>query len=390
MGLLTVSSTVSADVLYTTYVNNNTGALHRYDDNMNEIWQSNNQRNIHRFVISPLNGNIYAGFDYTDRMVKQFNIKTGAPIGTTVSTISGLGSNHVNGLRFGHDWDSDGVPDLRIVTRDSLLVFDGAGTTKVSATTELARWTVANEDSVTYNGTGGCDLIFGPDITGDGVPELYVSKGQDNNDYGRINVYNIAGSAVGNNNLIRVTSYAAGATRDHEAILLGPDYNGDGRLYLLTVSGRTYVLRSYNYITGADLGAIEEGLSGRYFPLTAALMPNGSLLVGTRFKTELDTGWVSGQETNGGNLVRLDRMPGATLAYTPTLLKGAPQAGDYRFLDVQYYDPTAASMPNPASGKKVPLDLSQISWTNPDTNAAGGVITCDVWFAPNYPECNEI
>lgn len=165
MSLLVLSSSVSADIIYTTYVDNSTGALHRYDDNMNKIWQSTNQRNIHRFVISPLNGNIYAGFDYTDRVVKQFNIKTGALIGTTVPTISGVTGNHVNGLRFGHDWNGDGVPDLWVVTCESMHVFDGDGTTKTGATTELARWKVADESSTLYNGTGGSDLIFGPDIT---------------------------------------------------------------------------------------------------------------------------------------------------------------------------------------------------------------------------------
>lgn len=218
------------------------------------------------------------------------------------------------------------------------------------------------------------------------MPELYVSKGQNNNEYGRINVYNIAASAVGDANLVRVASYAAGTTKDHEAVLLGPDSNGDGLLDLLTVSGRTYQLRSYDYGTGADLGVLEENLTSRYFPLTVVVAPENTLLVGTRFKTELDPGFVSGAETAGGNIIRLKRAPGAALSYTPTLLKVAPQAGDYRFLDVQYYDQKAASVPNPVFGKKVSLDLSQISWANPDPNAAGGVITCDGWFSPTYPE----
>lgn len=384
--VLAVSTAATADILYTTYADNNTGALHRYDDEMNLIWQSTNQRSIHRIVVSPLNGNIYAGFDGTDKMVKQFDINTGALIGTTVPTIGGLGSNHVNGLTFGHDWNGDGVPDLWIVTRDSMLVFNGVGTIGSGATTELARWTVADQSSSFYDGTGGSDLVVGPDITGDGISELYVGKGQNNNSYGRINVYDIASSGVGNENLVRVASYAAGSTKDHEAILLGPDYNNDGQLDLLTVSSRTYVLRSYDFVTGTDLGALDEGLTSRYFPLTAAVMPNGSLLVGTRMKTELDPGWVNGAETGGGNLVRLDRVVGQSLAYTPTLLALPPQAGEYRFCDVLYYDAKTASAPVPVPGKKVSLDLDQISWINPDPNEAGGTITCDVWFSTSYPE----
>ena len=95
---LLISSVVPADILYTTYVNTDTGALFRYDDKMNLVWQSTNQRSIHRFVVSPLNGNIYAGLDGTDRMVKQFDVKTGALIGTTVPA-----GDYVNNLVFGHD-----------------------------------------------------------------------------------------------------------------------------------------------------------------------------------------------------------------------------------------------------------------------------------------------
>lgn len=379
-----VSSVVPADILFTTYINADTGYISRYDDNMNLIWQSTNQRSIHRFVISPLNGNIYAGFDGTDKLVKQFDVNTGALIGITVPTISGLGSNHINNLTFGYDWNGDGVLDLWIVTRDSLLVFNGAGTLGSGATSELARWAIPNTDN--YNGTGGSGIMFGPDITGDGIPELYVGKGQDNNALGRINVFNVAASGVGNENLVRVASYPAGSTRDHEALILGPDFNGDGFLNLMTVSSRTHAFRAYNFTVGTDLGAITHNLSAPFYPLGITVLPNGSLVFGTRFKSSLDPAWTSGEQ-QGGNLIRLDRIPGSNPpAYTPTLLLLAPQAGDFRFNFVAYLESKAAYAPVPAPGKKVTLDLDQISWTLPEPNEVGGTITCDVWFSEDYPD----
>lgn len=383
MGVLLVSPVVMADILYTVYIDSNTGYLFRADDNMNTIWQSTNQRSIHRFTVSPLNGNIYAGFDNLDRMVKQFDRNTGELIGITVPTISGLASNHCQNLKFGYDWNGDGVPDLWVITRDSLLVFNGAGTVGAGATTELARWTVP--DTSGNNGTGGGAMLFGPDITNDGIPELYVGKGS-NDSNGRINVYDLASSAVGNENLVKVATYSASSTRDIEEIIMGPDVNGDGRLDLLVVSARNYQLRAYDYAVGTDLGVIEEGITGRYYPLGVAAMPNGSLLVGSRMKSELDPLWVSGVETVGGNMLRYDPASQTTVVYAPTLLAYWPATTDYRYTYVQYLQPTEVYDPTPEDGQKVTLDLAEVSWTNPEPNIPGGIVTCDVWFSENYPE----
>ena len=48
VGVLAISSVVPADILFTSYIDANNGYLYRCDDNMNLIWQSTNQRSIHR------------------------------------------------------------------------------------------------------------------------------------------------------------------------------------------------------------------------------------------------------------------------------------------------------------------------------------------------------
>jgi len=52
-------------------------------------------------------------------------------------------------------------------------------------------------------------------------------------------------------------------------------------------------------------------------------------------------------------------------------------------------DPFWASNPNPPMNKMVLETLSQLCWTNPDPNAPGGLITCDVYFGSRDPNVNE-
>jgi hypothetical protein len=378
------------DLVVANYRDANTGYLYRLDKdiyyqgpapgNMTNfvIWQTAN-RSLDRIAFESLNGNLYVGLDGNDKYINQYNVSTGALVGRMTAT--GIQSNN---LTYGYDWNSDGVPDLWVISPTVLYVYSGVTTTGSTAATLLASWTVADSLTTVYDGTGGTAILYGPDITGDGVPELYVGKGG-NNAYGRINVYNLAASTAGS--LVRTASYSAGNTRDIGSMILGPDVNADGLLDLLVVSSRNYQFRAFNYKTGADLGVVDDGLSGRYYPLGMALQPDGSLIVGSRMKSELDPGWVTGAETAGGNLIRFDRAAGTAVAYMPTLLATSPLGGvlDFRFTSAAVIAPKAyASVP--VDGKKVPLETSQINWTLPDPNAVGGTVTCDVWFSETYPK----
>lgn len=52
-------------------------------------------------------------------------------------------------------------------------------------------------------------------------------------------------------------------------------------------------------------------------------------------------------------------------------------------------NPFWASNPNPAMHQVVSTSLSQLCWTNPEPNDAGGVITCDVYFGTAEPNLAE-
>jgi hypothetical protein len=374
--MLSAVQIASADILYS---DNTNERITSYTDKMFQIWQSTGERSVQKIVISPINGNLYGGYAGLDTLVKEFDSAVGAYIARTVP--AGVNSG---ALQFGNDFNGDGIGDLWVVGADTTSVYDGKTTPGGNPATLLASWTIANSSGGqlgVQDGAGGSDLLFGPDITGDGIPELYTVKGMaDAWGNGRINVWNTAASTV--STLVQVASYTTGL-RELGAIVLGPDVNADNQLDLLIVNSRDYQIRAYNYKTGAYLGILEENLTSRYFPLELEVLPNGSMLMGTRMKTELDPGHVAGVETSGGNLIRLDRAAGTALAYTPTLLAIAPGTG--RVTGVAYLA-KAANDPVPANGKKVMADANEISWTLPEPNGVGGVITCDVWFSETYPK----
>jgi hypothetical protein len=365
--LLSAVQIASADYFYS---DNTNETITRTTDKMSQVWRLTAERSVHKIVIGPINGDLYGGYAGLDNLAKEFNSATGAYIARTVTA-----GNNVSALQFGNDFNGDGVGDLWVVGGDTTSVWDG----KTS-------WTIANTGGQlgVQDGAGGSDLLFGPDITGDGVPEMYTIKGMaDAWGNGRINVWNTAASTV--STLVRVASYTTGM-RDIGAIVLGPDVNGDKQLDLLILHCRDYQIRAFDYKTGANLGIVEENLTSRYFPLELEVLPTGSLLMGTRMKTELDPSWdpANPNEQGGGNLVRLDPVPGSSpIAFTPTLLAIAPGTG--RMTGVAYLAPVAyASVPS--NGEKVMENLTQVSWTLPDPNALGGVITCDVWFSETYPK----
>ncbi len=47
--------------------------------------------------------------------------------------------------------------------------------------------------------------------------------------------------------------------------------------------------------------------------------------------------------------------------------------------------PSRATSPMPANNVNVGIGLSQLSWTNPEPNEVGGIITCDVYLGTNEP-----
>jgi hypothetical protein len=237
--LLSAVQIASADYFYS---DNTNETITRTTDKMSQVWRLTAERSVQKIIISPINGNLYGGYAGLDNLAKEFNSATGAYIARTVTV-------GVNGsaLQFGNDFNGDGVSDLWVVGSDTTSVWDGKTTSGGNPAVMLASWTIPNSGGQlgVQDGAGGSDLLFGPDITGDGVPEMYTIKGMaDAWGNGRINVWNTAASTV--STLVRVASYTTGM-RDIGAIVLGPDVNGDKQLDLLILHCRDYQIRAFDW-----------------------------------------------------------------------------------------------------------------------------------------------
>lgn len=233
-----------------------------------------------------------------DRKVSQYDAATGALIGDATESQVG----RINELQWGADYNSDGVGDVWTCSQDgTFLVFDGTTFGKVLPDVPLNTWDIADVNP--NDGSGGRSLVFGPDLTGDGVDELYACKGYNNAD-GKINVWDPT-------NMTKVATYPIPECREVMGIIVGPDVNGDGREDLWIASSRRNEIQAYDYTDGTSFGKVDLGVDDLRFPLDIDHGPDGTILIATRFATSLDPD-ATGGEVAGGDLVQYDPATGVT------------------------------------------------------------------------------
>jgi len=240
-----------------------------------------------------------------NRKVTQFDAATGTLIGDATEPQSG----RINELQWGADYNGDGVGDVWTCSQDgTFLVYDGTTFGTVLPDIPLNTWDIADVNP--NDGTGGRSLVFGPDLTGDGIGELYACKGYNNAD-GKINVWDPT-------NMTKVATYPIPECREVMGIILGPDVNGDGREDLWIASSRRNEIQAYDYTDGTSYGKVDLGVDDLRFPLDVDHGPNGTILIATRFATSLDPD-ATGGEVAGGDLIQYDPATGvATLIYEHT------------------------------------------------------------------------
>jgi len=112
-----------------------------YDDSFSVVrWQSTTERSIGHLIISPINDNVYVGYSGVDKLAKQYDVYlTGVFIASTIPS-----GDHVNDLRFGLYYNRDDIPNLWLLSRESLYVYDGATTPNGNPAVLLDRWTIAD------------------------------------------------------------------------------------------------------------------------------------------------------------------------------------------------------------------------------------------------------
>ncbi len=296
----------------------------RYTDGFQIVWErspamATAETQVFALEISPLNGDVYTSQIASPQLSKHLSYADGAFIGRAVPAggqADGTGKYTAPGealqdIQFGYDYNKDGVADLWVCRRDTFEVYDGAtlnrtGDTGMADLLTSLKIADGGGSSGVQDGTGGFGIAFGPDVSGDGVGELFAAAGVNASTGSRINVWNPA-------TMTKVATYSADGTKDNCLIILGPDVNGDAQQDLWVSDPRNHRIRAYNYATGAVV-ADNIGLVRADAPATAVTLrfptdidygPDGDLLVTTRFATSLDPQWTGPSDTAGGNLLRI-------------------------------------------------------------------------------------
>jgi regulation of enolase protein 1 (concanavalin A-like superfamily) len=366
----------------------------RYTDAFETVWERSPAKGTAEtqafaLEISPLNGDVYTSQIASPQLSKHLSYADGAFIGRAVPAggqADGTGKYTAPGealqdIQFGYDYNKDGVADLWVCRRDTFEVYDGTtlnrtGDTGMADLLTSLKIADGGGSSGVQDGTGGFGITFGPDISGDGVGDLFAAAGVNASTGSRINVWNPV-------TMTKVATYLADGTKDNCLIVLGPDVNGDGKQDLWVSDPRNHRIRAYDYATGAVV-ADSISLVRADAPSTAVTLrfptdidygPDGDLLVTTRFATSLDPQWTGPSDTAGGNLLRI-KWDAASRKGLVTLLFEYSKRLD----SVAYIAPKrmCAVDPYPAPGATdVPRDAI-LGWTPAQTAEKH-----DVYFGTN-------
>ena len=328
LACLSISQVAVADYILSSG-SNDTGtnggqSIIRYTDDFQIVWERSPAKGTAEaqafaLEISPLNGDVYTSQIASPQLSKHLSYADGAFIGRAVPAggqADGTGKYTAPGealqdIQFGYDYNKDGVADLWVCRRDTFEVYDGTtlnrtGDTGMADLLTSLKIADGGGSSGVQDGTGGFGIAFGPDVSGDGVGELFAAAGVNASTGSRINVWNPV-------TMTKVATYSADGTKDNCLIILGPDVNGDGQQDLWVSDPRNHRIRAYNYATGAvvadSISLVRADAPGTTvtlrFPTDIDYGPDGDLLVTTRFATSLDPQWTGPSDTAGGDLLRI-------------------------------------------------------------------------------------
>lgn len=226
------------------------------------------------------------------RAVHLYDGKTGAPINGGIFANRRL-SNPVD-LDFGPDRNNDGVPDLYVLNnsgRDRVVWFDGK-------TGALGGRFIDRDAGGNYNAAEF--MFFGPDVTDDGVPELYATSQANGIIYrfngatgqyidrflnggagyisGRDLIFHTDGKLYiangGGNSIVRFNALTgqegevfvavrSGGLSNPHGMMFGPDANNDGVADLFVASQANASVICYDGVTGDLIKVlVEPGLGG--------------------------------------------------------------------------------------------------------------------------------
>jgi len=198
----------------------------RYTDTFQIVWErspakATAETQVFTVEANPANGDVYTAQITAPQLGKHLAYADGAYIGRAIpqgGQVDGTGkytapSEAIQDIQFGYDYNKDGVPDLWVCRRDTFEVYDGTtlnrtgdnGTANLLTSLKIAD---TGGSTGVQDGTGGFGITFGPDVTGDGVGELYAMAGVNAATGTRLSVWNPV-------TMTKVATYNADGTKDN-------------------------------------------------------------------------------------------------------------------------------------------------------------------------------
>lgn len=330
----------------------------RWDVYGHVLWQSTAiGHDAYQMEMGP-DGYLYIGMWVDDRAAKVDPV-TGVRI-TELAMQQVPASDRWWDMTFGNDIDGDGIADLWAAagyspaappTGQGLILAYGSASGYAGSSEQV--WYIPEVTRRTVA------LDFGPDVSGDGIPDVWVVDGDGNDAGNNLRVLNGETGA-------QITSWPLSSLRSPKDVVVAGD-----RVYVTSSAAHdvySYALdgsEETRVVTGSDnpeyyIRQMEYGLDGKWY-------------TGNRF-----SGAWGGQQ-GGITLFDRDWTNGSTY-YTEA---GSDFTGIVSF-------PGGAYAPVPVDGEKVPLETAVVSWINPEPNAPGGVITCDVYLTDYYPDYGTV
>ncbi len=349
LGVLMITSISLAGAGIVAHDKNN-DLMTRWDAYGNIVWQSGDvTHDAYQMETGP-DGYLYLGMWVDDR-VARIDPVTGARV-SEIAQQQVPATDRLWDLTFGNDIDGDGIDDLWVAAGhngagDGYILAYGSASDYAGSSEQV--WVIADVNRRTVA------LEFGPDVSGDGVDDLWVVDG-DGNDSGNFLL------VLNGVTLETITSWSLGSLRGPKDVEIV-----DGRVYVPSANG--HEIFSFA-LDGTDMIKVVDGSnSPEYYVRQIQPTFDGKWLTANRFSGEwggqqggvtiFDGDWTNGMEyysAAGTDFTAIASFPGG--AYLPT----------------------------PVNGAKVSDQTSSVSWVNPDPNVAGGVVTCDVYLSNNYPD----
>jgi hypothetical protein len=253
LGIVTISSvSLGADVVA---FDRTSRVMTRWDSGGNVVWTSTDvSHDAYQMEVGP-DGYIYLGMWVDDRVAK-IDPVTGSRVSEVALQQTPV-TDRTWDLTFGNDFDGDGIDDLYTVSGTNKMVLGYGSASGYAGSSEQA-WVIPDITRRTVS------LDFGSDVSGDGIADLWVVDGDENNSGNFMHVLNGSTGAT----LYSWALTNLRGTKDVEVV-------GD-RVYV--VSANAHDIYSFaldgtdetRVVTGSDspeyyMRQIQEGLDGLWY-----------------------------------------------------------------------------------------------------------------------------